>query len=92
MYTLSSTASASYTVTGRGIALVTTKATGRGKLKVYIDGSYVRTIDLYSSSASYRVLAFSQMFSSSGTHTIKLVGMGTSGRPRVDLDAFAVIR
>jgi hypothetical protein len=91
-YTKSSTASASYTFTGRGISLVTTKAPARGKVKVYLDGVYVRTVDLYRSSAAYRVLAFSQTWASSGTHTIKLVGMGTSGRPRVDLDAFAVIR
>lgn len=91
-YTKSSTATATYTVTGRGIALVTTMASGRGKLKVYLDGVYVRTVDLYRSSASYRVLAFSRMFTTSGTHTIKLVALGTSGRPRVDLDAFAVIR
>ena len=79
-------------MTGRGIALVTTTSTDRGKVKVYIDGVYVRTVDLYRSSVSYRVLAFATKFSSKGTHTIKLVGVGTSGRPRIDLDAFAVIR
>ena len=53
---------------------------------------FVRTVDLYRSSVSSRVLAFTQMFASSGTHTIKLVAQATSGRPRVDLDAFAVLR
>lgn len=91
-FTKSSTASATYTVTGRGVALITTKSTDRGKVKVYIDGTYVRTVDLYRSSVEYRVLAFSMKFSTRGTHTIKLVGVGTSGRPRVDLDAFALIR
>jgi hypothetical protein len=91
-YTRSSAASATYAFKGRGIALVTTVAPGRGKVKVYIDGVHVRTVDLYRSSTSYRVLAFSHWFSWYGTHTIKLVGLGTSGRPRVDLDAFAVIR
>jgi hypothetical protein len=91
-YTTSSTASASYTVTGRGIALVTSLAATRGKLKVYIDGTYAGTIDLYRTTASHRTIGFSRMFASSGTHTIKLVGMGTTGRPRVDVDAFALIR
>jgi hypothetical protein len=91
-YTASPTATASYTFTGRGIGLVTTTGTTRGQVKVYIDGVLVRTVDLYSSSLAYRRLAFSQMFASSGTHTIKLVPVGTSGRPRIDLDAFAVIR
>ncbi|HEX3264338.1 MAG TPA: fibronectin type III domain-containing protein, partial [Candidatus Limnocylindrales bacterium] len=91
-YTLTSTPAASYTFSGRGIALVTTKGPARGRMKIYIDGVYVRTIDLYRSSAAYRVLAFSQMFASSGTHTIKVVSVGVSGRPRVDVDAFAVLR
>ena len=85
-------ASATYTVSGRGIALVATTASTRGKAKVYIDGVYVRTVDLYSSSAAYRALVFSQMFSSSSTHTIKVVALATAGRPRVDLDAFAAFR
>jgi len=90
-YTNSSTASATYTFTGRGIALVTTKSPSRGKAKVYVDGVYVRTVDLYASTASYRVLAFARMFSY-GTHSIKLVGAATAGRTRFDVDAFAVIR
>jgi hypothetical protein len=28
----------------------------------------------------------------SGTHTIKLVALGTAGHPRIDIDAFLVIR
>jgi hypothetical protein len=32
------------------------------------------------------------MFSSSSTHTIKVVALATAGRPRVDLDAFAAFR
>ena len=91
-WTQSSTATATYTVTGRGVALVTTLAAGRGKLKVYVDGVYARTIDLYASSASFRALAFSQMFAAYGTHTVKLVNVAPSGRPRADLDAFAVLR
>jgi gametolysin peptidase M11 len=91
-YATSSTATATYTVTGRGVALVTTMAAGRGKLKVYVDGVYVRTIDLYASSASFRALAFTHTFVAYGTHTVKLVNVAPSGRPRADLDAFAVIR
>jgi hypothetical protein len=37
-------------------------------------------------------VAFSHVFPSWGTHTIKLVPVGTAGRPRIDVDAFAVIR
>jgi hypothetical protein len=91
-YATAATAAATYTFSGRGVAFVTTMAAARGKVKAYIDGVYLRTIDLYRSSAAYKSLAFTQMFASSGSHTIKLVAVGTSGRPRIDVDAFAVLR
>jgi hypothetical protein len=31
-------------------------------------------------------------WSSAGTHKVKIVVSGTSGHPRVDLDAFVVLR
>ena len=40
----------------------------------------------------YRALAWQKTWSTSGTQTVKLVVVGTSGRPRVDLDAFAVLK
>ena len=77
-------------VTGRSIALVTTKAPTRGTVKVYVNGTYVATVDLYATTTKYRALAWQKTWSTSGTRTVKLVVVGTSGRPRVDLDAFAV--
>ena len=84
--------SAMYTFTGRSIALVTTRAPSRGKVKVYINGVYQGKVDLYRSSTQYRVLAWQKKWSTTGTRTIKLVVVGTSGRPRVDLDAFVVVK
>ena len=84
--------SASYTFTGRSIALVTTKSRTRGKVKVYINGVYQGTVDLYRSTSLYRAVAWQKTWSSSSTRTIKLVVVGTSGRPRVDLDAFVVLK
>ena len=40
----------------------------------------------------FRVVGFSTSWASYGSHTIKLVVVGTSGRPRVDLDAFEIVR
>ncbi len=84
--------SATYTFTGRSIAFVTTKAPTRGKVKIYVNGAYVATVDLYRSSTQYRVLVWQKTWSTSGTRTIKLVVVGTAGRPRIDLDAFVVVR
>jgi hypothetical protein len=84
--------SASYTFTGRSIALVAIKAPSRGRVKVYVNGAYIATVDLYRSSTQYRVLAWQKTWSTSATRTVKLVVVGTSGRPKVDLDAFAVVK
>lgn len=84
--------SASYTFTGRGVALVTTRAPSRGRVKVYVDGVYAATVDLYRVSTQYRALAWARTWTSSRTHTLRLVVVGTAGRPRVDLDALAVLR
>ena len=84
--------SATYAFTGRSIALVTTNSRTRGKVKLYINGVYQTTVDLYRSSTQYRAIAWQKTWSTSATRTIKVVVVGTSGRPRVDLDAFAVVR
>ena len=91
-YAKAARASARYTFTGRSIALVTTMAPTRGKVKIYVNGAHVATVNLYATTAKYRVLAWQKTWSASGTRTVKLVVVGTSGRPRVDLDAFAVLK
>ena len=85
-------ASATYTFTGRGIAFVTTRRPAGGKVKILIDGVKVAVIDTFSTSTTYRYIAFARAWSTSGQHTIKLVVKGTAGHPRVDLDAVEVIR
>jgi N-acetylneuraminic acid mutarotase len=82
---------ATYTFTGRAVAWVSTRGPARGSAKVYIDGSLVATVNLNHSSTSYRYVAYQRSWSSSGKHTIRIVVNGTSGHPRVDVDAFEVI-
>jgi hypothetical protein len=90
-YARSSTASATYTFTGRGIAIVSTRASTRGKFRVYVNGAYAGIVDM-AGPTQYRTVAWQRTWSTIGTRTIKLVPTGTPGRPRVDLDAFAVLR
>jgi spore germination protein YaaH len=85
-------AAVSYTFSGRGIAFVTTLAPSRGQVNVWVDGDYATTLDLSSPITTYRWVAWQQRWSSSGTHTVRLVVLGTAGRPRVDVDAFVVLR
>jgi hypothetical protein len=60
----------------------------RGSAKVYLDGTYAATVSLYSATAALRRIAYAHNWASQGTHTIRIVAVGTSGHPRVDVDAF----
>ena len=85
-------ASAKLSFSGRSIAVVSTLAATRGAVKVYLDGVLVATVDTYSPTTAYRRVIWSRTFSSYASHTIKLVVVGTAGRPRFDLDAFLVLK
>ena len=86
-------ASARYSFTGRSVAFVTTPRPDGGRVKVYVDGTYVRTIDLGSGTTTFRRIVFSRTWRTAGTHTLRLVAVGgTTGDARVDVDAIAVLR
>jgi spore germination protein YaaH len=91
-YATAAGASAAYSFTGRAIAWVTTLGPDRGAAKIYVDGVLVTTIDLHATSTSYRRVAFAKSWSAAGTHSLRIVVVATAGRPRVDVDAFEVIR
>ncbi len=85
-------ASASWTVTGHAYAFVTTTGPTRGRAKVYVNGVLKATIDLRSATVVYRAQAWSIRYSTSASRTVRIVVLGTSGRPRVDVDAFVALR
>lgn len=90
----SSTAGATATFTGpmRNFAWFAVRGPGRGRARVYLDSALQGTIDLSSSSQTTRAIAWSKRFSSVSTHRVRVFVEGTSGRPRVDVDGFAVFR
>ncbi len=83
---------ASYTFTGRSVAFVTTRAASRGSVKVYVDGVLSATVSTYSATTAYRVQVWAKTWTTSGTHTVKLVVVGTAGHPHVDLDAISIVK
>jgi hypothetical protein len=91
-YALVAGASASMSFSGRAIAWVTTLRPTSGAARVYVDGVLVATIDTTSTTTTYRQIVFSKAWSGYASHTIKIVVVGTAGRPRVDLDAFELLR
>ena len=93
MYAAVNGDTATFTFTGREVAWVSTKGKDRGLAEVWLDGSYVKTVDLYRSSRSWKRTVFTaQSLDPSSTHTLEVKVLGTAGRPRVDLDAFLTIR
>lgn len=84
-------ASVRITFTGQQIAWVSLVGPARGQARIYVDGAYVRTVDLRGSSNAARRIAYVRSWASPGTHTLEIRVVGTSGRPRVDVDAFLTI-
>jgi hypothetical protein len=82
---------ATFTFTGRSAAWYGPKGPTRGKAKVFVDGVYRRTFDLYASSFDPTNVIFSISWAAAGKHTIRIEVVGTPGRPTVAIDAFGVI-
>ncbi|MCJ7709829.1 MAG: hypothetical protein MUQ32_03265 [Chloroflexi bacterium] len=85
-------ATASFTFTGRAVAWVAQVGPGRGAARVYVDGVYRKTVDLHRSSNVARRIVYRISWLAAGKHTISVRVVGTSGHPRVDVDAFVTIR
>jgi peptidoglycan/xylan/chitin deacetylase (PgdA/CDA1 family) len=87
-YSTSAGASATFTATESAVGWVTSRGPTRGSAAVYVDGVYRATISLYATTFQARRLVYAFNWTSVDTHTIKIVCLGTSGHPRVDVDAF----
>lgn len=85
-------ASATLRFTGRAVAWVAPLGPTRGSARIYVDGTYRTTVNLYRSAASSRRVVYRASWSTSGTHTLEMRVVGTSGHPRVDVDVFEVLR
>jgi hypothetical protein len=81
-------ASASYRFTGTSVAWVTGIGPTRGSAQVWVDGVKRATVSTYATTTSLRRLAFATSWPTQGTHTIRIVVVGTPGHRRVDVDAF----
>ncbi|MEU9848926.1 N-acetylmuramoyl-L-alanine amidase [Streptomyces sp. NPDC047985] len=85
-------ASLSWTFTGRSAALVVSRAATSGQVYVYVDGVKVSTTDLKSSTTKYRDALWTKTWSSSAKHTVKIVVVGTSGRPTITTDGLVYLK
>jgi len=84
-------ASTTYTFSGRAVALVVDTCSTCGQVQVFIDGVYKTTLDTYAATGAYRFVLYSIRYGTLASHSVKLVVVGTAGRPNVYVDAFEVI-
>ncbi len=91
-YATKAGAKVSLTFTGSGVAFVAPLGPTRGSVAISIDGGPQQTMNLHSSSVVARRVAFTWGWYAVGKHTITVRVLGTAGHPRVDVDAFEVLR
>ncbi|MGY6025530.1 peptidoglycan recognition protein family protein [Streptomyces spinosirectus] len=88
----SKNASLTWTFTGRSASWVVSRASSSGQVYVYVDGTKVSTVDLKSSTTLYRQAIWTKTWSSSAKHTVKIVVVGTSGRPTITTDGLVYVK
>jgi uncharacterized protein with LGFP repeats len=88
----SKNASLTWTFTGRSASWVVSRASSSGQVYVYVDGTKVSTVDLKSSTTMYRQAIWTKTWSSSAKHTVKIVVVGTSGRPTITTDGLVYLK
>ncbi|MEU3445978.1 peptidoglycan recognition protein [Streptomyces thermolilacinus] len=85
-------ASLTWTFTGRSAAWVVSRASTSGQAHVYVDGVKAATVDLKSATTKYRDAIWTKTWATSGKHTIKIVVVGTAGRPAVTTDGLVYLK
>jgi hypothetical protein len=90
-YTTSTGATAKFAFDGRSFMWVSPKGPTRGAARVYVDGTYRATINLHATSFGARRIVFRASWSTKGHHEVVIRGSGTSGHPRIDVDAVGYI-
>jgi hypothetical protein len=84
-------ASMSHTFVGRSVGWVASRESTSGRAHIYVDGVREATVDLRSMARSHREVVFARSWAESGSHTIKVVADGTSGRRTVTSDGFITV-
>ncbi|MFF3202821.1 peptidoglycan recognition protein [Streptomyces sp. NPDC002962] len=85
-------ASLTWTFTGRSASWVVSRATTSGQAYVYVDGTKAATVDLKSATTLYRQAIWTKTWTGSAKHTVKIVVVGTSGRPTITTDGLVYLK
>lgn len=86
-------ATATFTDLMSGFLVVGDRCAGCGVVRVYYDGVLRATVDTGTPATLVRQVLYSLPPAASvGRHTVRLVALGTAGRPQVRLDGIALVR
>jgi len=91
-YATKAGATATVTFTGTKVTWYAPAGPTRGKAQVWIDGTYVKTVDLHRRSFTARVAAFKTSWKTAGAHRLTIKVLGTKGHPMVAIDEFVVAK
>jgi pro-kumamolisin-like protein len=81
---------ATLSFTGKSVAWMTTEGSNRGSASVSINGGTAKTVSTNASSTKPAEIV-DVIKGKSGTNKLVIKVLGTSGKPRVDVDAFVVL-
>ncbi|MFJ1655482.1 N-acetylmuramoyl-L-alanine amidase [Streptomyces sp. NPDC088337] len=85
-------ASLTWAFTGRSVAWLVSRASTSGQADIYIDGTKAARVDLQSATTKYRDAIWTKTWPTSAKHTIKIVVVGTAGRPAVTTDGIVYLK
>jgi hypothetical protein len=84
--------SASLTFTGTRVGWLARTGPVYGSARVYINGSLVKTVNMFSSTYTNKRIVYQASWTTSATRTIRIVVSGTAGHPKIALDQIFVLR
>lgn len=83
--------SATFRLTGHGLALVGARGPDAGAMLVYVDNELVDEVDLFADERQPRVLLWTSDWPAAAEHTVRIEVDGTSERSGLELDAILVL-
>ena len=81
---------ATFTFTGTKVIWYGPVGPTRGQARVLVDGVYVKTVNLNSSTFTAHKAVYSRAWATAGRHTVQIDVVGTAGHPYVAIDQFTV--
>lgn len=82
---------ATFSFTGKQVAWVSTIASNRGSATASLDGGAATTVNTHGTATNPARVVYTAT-KAAGTHSLVVKVLGTAGHPRVDVDAFLVIK